>query len=138
MAICFEADCGYGPLYDKLASFAPRVVTPHSGQLTLIFRTKRNDAGRLATRLYLDQVPATRVPSIDARQWRELIQSSRRMVDRQTTCKNQIRALLRGAGVAAAKGLWPLRGLSSLKGLECTSLSHRPRPRHAAGGISSA
>ena len=131
MAICFEASCGYGPLYDELALFARRVVMAHPGQLRLIFRTKRKndrvDAGKLATLLYLDRVPAAHVPSIDVRQWRELIEFRRRMVDSQTACKNQIRALLRGAGVAAAKGLWTLKGLAWLKGLECRTSSHRLR-----------
>jgi len=88
MAICFEASCGYGPLYDELASFARRVLMAHPGQLRLIFRSKRKndrvDAKKLATLLYLDEVPAAHVPSVDVRQWRELIEFRRRLVDRQT------------------------------------------------------
>ena len=37
-AICFEATCGYGPLYDGLSKIARRVVMAHPGQLRLIFR----------------------------------------------------------------------------------------------------
>jgi len=131
MAICFEASCGYGPLYDDLAAFAQRVVMAHPGQLRLIFRCKRKndrvDAKKLATLLYLDQVPAAHVPSADVRQWRELIEFRRRLVDRQTACKNQIRALLRSSGVAAVKKLWTREGLAWLKELAWTSLSPRIR-----------
>ena len=131
MAICFEASCGYGPLYDELTSFARRVVMAHPGQLRLIFRSKRKndrvDAKKLATLLYLDEVPAAHVPSVDVRQWRELIEFRRRLVDRQTACKNQIRALLRSSGVTAVKGLWTRKGLAWLEGLQWASLSQRIR-----------
>lgn len=131
LAVCFEAACGYGPLYDALASFAHRVVMAHPGQLRLIFRAKRKndriDADKLAMLLYLDQVPAAHVPSLDVRQWRELIEFRRRLVDQQTACKNQIRALFRSAGVAPVKGLWTRKGLAWLKQLEWSSLSQRVR-----------
>jgi transposase len=77
--------------------------------------------------LYLDQVPAAHVPSLDVRQWRELIEFRRRLVDRQTACKNQIRALLRSAGVATPKGLWTRSGLAWLEALACQTLSQRVR-----------
>ena len=125
MAICFEASCGYGPLYDGLASFARRVIMAHPGQLRLIFRAKRKndriDAKKLATLLYLDQVPPSHVPTQDVRHWRQLIEFRRRMVDRQTANKNQIRALLRSAGVSAVKGLWTCKGLAWLAGLSWSS-----------------
>ena len=131
LAVCFEASCGYGPLYDALASFARRVVMAHPGQLRLIFRSKRKndriDAEKLATLLYLDQVPAAHVPSVDVRQWRELIEFRRRLVDHQTAGKNQIRALLRSAGVAPVKKLWTRGGLAWLSDLEWSSLSQRVR-----------
>jgi len=128
LSICFEASCGYGPLYDALISFAPRVVMAHPGQLRLIFRSKRKndrvDAKKLATLLYLDQVPPSHVPSQDVRYWRQLIEFRRRLVDRQTANKNQIRALLRSAGLVAVKSLWTRKGLAWLQGLSWPS-SHQ-------------
>jgi len=118
--ICFEASCGYGPLYDELARRARRVVMAHPGQLRLIFRSKRKndrvDAEKIAKLLYLDEVPAAHVPSEDVRQWRELIEFRRRLVDRQTACKNQIRALIRGQGWQAPRSLWSRKGLAWLAG----------------------
>ncbi len=60
-AMCYEASCGYGHLYDQLSRIARRVVAAHPGQLRLIFRSKKKndrvDAKKLATLLFLDQVP---------------------------------------------------------------------------------
>ena len=131
LAVCFEATCGYGPIYDALSKFAHRVVMAHPGQLRLIFRAKRKndrvDAQKLAKLLYLDEVPPAHVPSVEVRQWRELIEFRRRLVDRQTSCKNQIRSLLRSHGIEAPKGLWSRKGLAWLKALAWPGLSGRVR-----------
>lgn len=123
-AICYEASCGYGHLHDRLAKLAQRVVVAHPGQLRLIFRSKRKndrvDAKKLATLLFLDQVPAVHVPGVDVRGWRSLIEFRRKVVDKRTRAKNGLRALLRGHGVDAPKGkkLWTREGLAWLTGLE--------------------
>ena len=113
-AICFEASCTYGYLYDQLCKMAQRVVVAHPGQLRLIFRSKRKndrvDARKLAKLLFLDEVPPVYVPSQDVRQWRSMIEFRQKVIGRRTACKNQIRALLRGLGQVAPKGLWTLRG----------------------------
>lgn len=131
LSVCFEATCGYGPLYEGLSKFAGRVVMAHPGQLRLIFRAARKndrvDAEKLAKLLYLDEVPAAHVPSGQVREWRELIEFRRRLVDKQTGCKNQIRSLLRSHGVQAPGGLWTRRGLGWLEGLEWAGLSGRVR-----------
>lgn len=117
--ICFEATCGYGYLYRELSRMARRVVVAHPGQLRLIFRAKRKndriDARKLAKLLYLDEVPEAYVPGEEVQSWRELIEHRRRMVDRQTTCKNAIRSLLRAHAKLAAKGLWTNKGLAWLR-----------------------
>jgi len=117
--ICFEATCGYGYLYRELSRMAARVVVAHPGQLRLIFRAKRKndriDARKLAKLLYLGEVPEAYVPGQDVQSWRELIEHRRRMVDRQTTCKNAIRSLLRSHGKIAPKGLWTKKGLAWLR-----------------------
>lgn len=120
--ICFEATCGYGYLYRQLSRLARRVVVAHPGQLRLIFRAKRKndriDARKLAKLLYLDEVPQAYVPGQDVQNWRELIEYRRRTVDRQTTCKNAIRSLLRSQGIIAPKGLWAKKGLAWLRQVE--------------------
>ena len=115
--VCFEASCGYGTLHDRLAQVADRVVVAHPGQLRLIFRSKRKsdriDAAKLAKLLFLDEVPAVHVPTLDGRAWRELIEFRRRTVDKRTRTKNGLRALLRGYGVVKPRevgGLWTQRG----------------------------
>jgi transposase len=130
--ICFEATCGYGYLYRELSRLAERVVVAHPGQLRLIFRAKRKndriDARKLAKLLYLDEVPAAYVPSEEVQGWRELIEHRRRMMDRQTTCKNAIRSLLRTHGKIAPRGLWTKKGLAWLRQEElCTAAARLKR-----------
>ena len=127
--ICFEATCGYGYLYRELSRLAERVVVAHPGHVRLIFRAKRKndriDARKLAKLLYLDEVPAAYVPSQEVQGWRELIEHRRRMMDRQTTCKNAIRSLLRAHGKIAPKGLWTKKGLAWLRQEELSTAAAR-------------
>ena len=101
---------------------ARRVIVAHPGQLRLIFRSKRKndrvDARKLAKLLYLDEVPTVYVPDEEVQSWRELIEHRRRVVDRQTVCKNALRSLLRSHGLIAPKGLWTKKGLAWLRQLE--------------------
>jgi transposase len=123
-AVCYEASCGYGWLYEALSQVAARVVVAHPGRLALIYRSKRKhdriDAERLAKLLYLGEVPPVHVPSAEVRAWRELINFRRRLIQTRTRAKNGVRALLRSVGVQppARPGLWTQRGLIWLKGLE--------------------
>lgn len=127
MRVCYEASCGYGPLHDQLATFTNQVVVAHPGDLRLIFRSRQKndkvDAQKLATLLYLDQVPRVHVPSMDVRAWRELIEFRRRQVDAKTRVKNGLRALLRSYAIAVprevggAKGLWTKKGRAWLTSL---------------------
>ena len=90
--VCFEASCGYGPLHDALRQISQRVLVAHPGQLRLIFRSRhkhdRADAKKLATLLYLDQIPPVHVPAVDVRGWRALIEHRRRLIDKRTKTKN--------------------------------------------------
>jgi len=116
LAVCYEASCGYGHLHDQLRKVAPRVVVAHPGQLRLIFRSKRKndriDAMKLATLLFLDQVPEVYVPSVDVRSWRRLIEFRHRLVADRTRVKNRLRALLREYGLEGPRGgrLWTRKG----------------------------
>jgi len=113
-AVVYEASCGYGYLYDALSTMASRVQVAHPGHLRLIFRSKRKndrvDAEKLAKLLYLDEVPAVYVPSVDLRQWRALIEHRQSLIAKRVRCKNGIRALLRGQGIQPPKGLWSRLG----------------------------
>jgi transposase len=123
-AVCYEASCGYGYLYEQLAPLAARVAVAHPGHLRLIYRSKRKndrvDAAKLAKLLYLDLVPRVHVPAADVRAWRALITYRHKLIDERVRVKNQLRALLRGLGVAdvpAGKRLWAGKGLAWLREL---------------------
>jgi transposase len=109
MSVCYEASCGYGHLHDRIAPLASRVTVAHPGQLRLIFKSKKKhdrvDAAKIAKLLYLDEVPAVYVPGIDVRSWRKLIEYRQTLLAQRVAVKNQIRAILRGNGIAAPKGL---------------------------------
>jgi len=122
-AICYEASCGYGYLYERLAPIARHVSVAHPAQLRLICKSKKKndkvDAAKLAKLLYLDMVPQVHVPRVDVRAWRALITYRHRLMDKRVAIKNQIRALLRGLGIAAdvpaGKRLWSGTGIKWLK-----------------------
>jgi len=123
-AVCYEASCGYGWLYDRLRRVAARVVVAHPGQLRLIFRSKkkndRMDAEKLAKLLFLDEVPTVYVPSVEVRSWRNLIEFRHRLVGKRTRVKNGLRSLLRGHGLVALSGrrLWAAKGRAWLAEVE--------------------
>lgn len=122
LRVCYEASCGYGHLFDRLAKLpnVDRIAVAHPGQLRLIFRSKKKndrvDAAKLAKLLFLDQVPEVHVPNVDTRAWRAAIEFRCRMVDKQTMTKNQIRAVFRTHGIRTAhrKALWTRKGLAWL------------------------
>jgi transposase len=132
LAVCFEASVGYGPLHEALSAFCRRVQVAHPGHLRLIFRSKRKndrvDAQKLAKLLYLDEVPAVHVPSVDVRAWRELIEFRRRSIDKRTKVKNQLRCLLRAYAMHKPRevgGLWTKAGLAWLSGVELPTATAR-------------
>jgi transposase len=110
---------GYGHLYQQIRQLpqARQVQVAHPGQLRLIFKAKRKndkiDARKLATLLYLDQVPQVHVPGQDVRSWRAMIHWRVKLVDQRTMAKNQIRALLKTCGIVPLKGkkLWNKAGV---------------------------
>jgi len=121
LAVCYEASCGYGYLHGRLSKVSDRVEVAHPGHLRLIFRSKKKndrvDAAKLAKLLYLDEVPQVYVPDLDVRQWRGLIEFRRRLLDKRTAAKNQLRAILRSNNVRPAKGLWTKKGQAWLAAL---------------------
>jgi transposase len=121
-AVCFEASCGYGWLYERLKRMAQKVVVAHPGQLRLIFRSKRKsdrvDAEKLAKLLYLDEVPPVYVPSVQVRSWRAIIEHRQKLLQERVRTKNQLRALLRTHGIVAPRGLWTKKGLAWISAQE--------------------
>jgi transposase len=121
-SICYEASCGYGHLYDRMAPLAQQVTVAHPGQLRLIFKSKKKhdriDANRLAKLLYLGEVPAVHVPNVEGRGWRKLIEFRQKLLARRVASKNQIRSVLRGNGISAPRGLWTKKGMAWLGSLE--------------------
>lgn len=122
VAVCYEASIGYGTLYDRLCRFCQKVVVAHPGRLRLIFRSKRKndrvDAAKLAKLLFLEEVPAVHVPDVEVRDWRALVETRRRTIDKRTRAKNGLRALLRGLGIASPRSLWTRKGRAWLLELE--------------------
>src|SRR6185295_16453322 len=43
LAVCYEASCGYGHLFEHISKIAAKVVVAHPGQLRLIFKGKRKN-----------------------------------------------------------------------------------------------
>jgi len=121
-AICYEASCGYGHLYEQLRPLAHHVAVAHPGKLRLIYGSKRKndrvDAQKLAKLLLLDMVPPVHVPSIDVRAWRSLIVLRQRVLQQVVRAKNQIRGVLRENDLAGAKWLWSRKQIAWLESLE--------------------
>lgn len=125
VVVAFEASVGYGAIHDALAGCCRRVVVAHPGRLRLIFNTKRKndrvDARKLAKLLYLDEVPEAHVPTVDVRQWRQLIEQRRSTIEKRTRCKNGLKAILRGEGIVKPRGVggqWTKRGRAWLAEVE--------------------
>lgn len=124
--VCYEASCGYGSLYDRLVKLpnVRQILVAHPGQVRLIYRSKKKndrvDARKLASLLFLNQVPPVHVPSAEGRAWRAMIEFRRKLVDRQTMVKNELRAVLRTHGIAGPyrKQLWTRKGMAWLTELE--------------------
>jgi transposase len=121
--ICFEASTGYGVLYEALSGLprARRVIVADPGKIRLIFQSKRKtdriDAQKLATLLFLQQLPHVYVPAVDIRSWRTMINHRNRVSDERKSAKNSIRAFLRHRGIVAPKSLWSKAGLAWLRDL---------------------
>lgn len=122
ISICFEASSDSGYLHDALKGITEHVKVAHPGNLRLIFQCKKKndqvDARKLASLLFLDQVPPVHVPASEVRNWRQTIEYRVRLVNKRTRVKNEIRSLLRFQGVKAPKKLWSKAGLSWLYSLK--------------------
>jgi transposase len=74
-------------------------------------KNDRLDARKLATLLYLGQLPQVHLPAADVSAWRTLINHRRSLVKRRTMMKNQVRALLRSFMLKCPhRSLWTRAG----------------------------
>lgn len=78
---------------------AAEVLVANPSRIPWLYRDGRKndrlDAKKLATLLYLKQLPTVHLPGADVSAWRALIKHRRGLVKRRTMIKNQIRAMLR-------------------------------------------
>jgi len=121
-AVCYEASCGYGYLYEEFSKLADQVKVAHPGQLAWIYKSKKKhnriDATKLAKLLFLDEVPAVHVPSREVRRWRQTIEFRQKLLRARVVAKNQVRSFLKERGIVPARNLWTRKGISWLKKLE--------------------
>lgn len=99
----------------QVRPLAVEVQVANPSQITWLYRSGRKndrlDAKKLATLLYLGQLPRVHLPSADVSAWRALINHRRSMVKRRTSLKLQIRTILRSfARHCPHKSCWTRAG----------------------------
>jgi len=123
--VVFEACDGYGLWYEKLGKLANRVQVAHPNHLKVIWNTKRKtdriDAKKLARLLFMDLIPGVHVPDISVRDWRMLITHRKKLVQKRTAFKNQVRAILRRNHIKAPKNLWSKKNMLWLANVDLPS-----------------
>jgi transposase len=81
---------------------AAEVQVANPSRIPWLFRDGRKndslDARKLATLLYLKQLPTVHLPAADISAWRALINHRRTLIKRRTRSKNQIHAIRRAFG----------------------------------------
>ena len=79
-------------------------------------KNDRIDARKLATLLYLNQLPTVHLPSVEVSQWRALINFRRTLVMRRVVLKNQIQSILRTfVRRCPHRSVWSRPGMAWLK-----------------------
>ena len=101
---------------------ASEVQVANPSRIPWLFRDGRKndaiDARKLATLLYLGQLPQVHLPSADVSAWRALINHRRTLVERRTRTKNQIRSILRTFACRCPhKSCWSRVGQAWLRSL---------------------
>jgi transposase len=101
---------------------AGEVQVANASRMPWLFREGRKndklDARKLATLLYLRQVPTVHLPAADISAWRALINHRRTLVRRRTMLKNQVRSIVRAFGYRCPhKSCWTRIGQIWLRSL---------------------
>lgn len=113
---------------------AADVQVANPSRIPWLFRDGRKndrlDARKLATLLYLKQLPTVHLPQAEVSAWRALINHRRKLVTQRTQIKNQIRAILR-ASLSVQKPVDLSRaGLAGVAGVRRSAYAD---DHHAAG-----
>ena len=108
---------------------AAEVQVANPSRIPWLFRAGRKndrlDARKLATLLYLNQVPTVHLPSADVSAWRALINHRRTLVCRRTMIKNQIRAIVRAFAYRCPhRSCWTRIGQAWLRSLVFDDARH--------------
>ena len=120
--VAFEVGTQAQWIASMVRPLAGEVQVANPGRIPWLFRDGRKndrlDARKLATLLYLKQLPTVHWPSANVSAWRALINHRRTLVQRRTMVKNRIRTILRAYGHRCPyKGLWTHRGQVGLESL---------------------
>lgn len=126
----FDGNCQVAYEVGTQAQWIATIVRPLAGEVQVanpslipwLFRSGRKndrlDARKLATLLYLNQLPTVHLPAADISAWRALINHRRTLIRRRTMIKNQIQAIRRAFGYACPhRSCWTRVGLVWLRSL---------------------
>ncbi len=118
---------------------AAEVQVANPSRIPWLFRDGRKndkiDARKLATLLYLDQIPRVHLPPAEVSTWRSLISHRRRLVVQRTRIKNQIRSLLRSGMLRCPhRSLWTRCGMDWLRS-QSFDAARRVILRHLLGEL---
>lgn len=108
-----EATSNYFTIYDTLAENLDVTLANPVKAHWLDGQTQKDDrvdAKQLARFLRLEEVPASFVPPKEMRRYRALVRGRKKLVEKQTDCKNEVRAVLDQNGVTFDGSLWSDEG----------------------------
>ncbi len=120
--VAFEVGTQAQWIASVVRPLAAEVQVANPSQIPWLFRAGRKndrlDARKLATLLYLQQLPTVHLPPADVSAWRALINHRRSLIKRRTMIKNQVRALLRSFNQRCPhKSCWTRVGRTWLRSL---------------------
>jgi transposase len=130
--VVIEACANAGWVHDQAAAAGHPVKVANTAAEAWKFthlkrKTDKDDALRLAELEALGQLPTVCLPDPATRQRRMLIAYRQELVGRRVACRNRIRALFAGQGLATPRGA-AARGVAGLVGIE-----HQARPLGECG-----
>lgn len=115
-----EATSNYFTIYDTLAEHLDVTLANPVKAHWLDGQTQKDDrvdAKQLARFLRLGEVPASYVPPKELRRYRALVRGRKKLVEKQTDCKNEVHAVLDQNGVTFDGSLWSDEGREFLEDL---------------------
>jgi len=90
-------------------------------------KTDSRDAEHLLDLLVANRFPRIWVPSLEERDWRQLLKHRGKVVQMRTSVKNQLHYLAMSQGVCRKRKLWSARGRQELEGLALGRWASRRR-----------